>query len=117
MRGIRERRTHRRMVSILATIGLVAGMLALLAPGANASKGGCAAKNTTTGKNYGNLQKAINAAASGTTLEVRGRCAPDRATRRTTSPSARPSRSWAWRRPATRRPRWWATGARAACLL
>ena len=80
MRVTHERRTPRRMVSILATLGLMAGMLSVLTAAASAAPTKtCRVENTTLGKRYApsigaSLQLAINDAASGSTLEVRGRC-------------------------------------------
>ena len=74
MRITRERRATGRMGSILTTIGLVAGMLAVLAPDAGAAGvKTCSVKNTTLAKTYGPangsvLQDAINGAASGNSL-------------------------------------------------
>jgi predicted outer membrane repeat protein len=74
----RERSTRRRMSAILATLGLVAGTLAVLAPAAAAATPPCWVKNTATGIRYTgtgpNLQRAINRADPGVTLLVRGRC-------------------------------------------
>jgi hypothetical protein len=79
-RAARERRTPRRVISVLAASTLVAGMLAALAPGAGAAgTKRCWVKNTTLAKSYGPamgsvLQGAIDAAEPGNTLDVRGRC-------------------------------------------
>ena len=44
-RAPRERRTPRRMFAILLTLGRVAAILTVLAPGANAGKKACGARN------------------------------------------------------------------------
>jgi len=74
-RGSGERSTPRRMISILATLGLVTGMLAIAAPGAGAVVNDCRARNVSQGTpDRSNLQAAIAAAHWGDTIAVRGVC-------------------------------------------
>lgn len=74
MTGTGERRTPRRVFSILATLGLTAGVIAL-APSANAGVTKCQAQNVTLGtKESPNLQSLINAANPGNTIQVKGVC-------------------------------------------
>ena len=65
-------------LSMIAAIVLVTGILVVLAPGAVATNPTCFVRNLTTTHLYRgsgpNLQKAIDAAAPGTTLTVRGVC-------------------------------------------
>ncbi len=76
----RERRTPRRMISVLAVSVLGVGLLAAVAPGtAAAGTKTCWVKNVTLAKSYGPamgsvLQGAIDKAGAGNTLEVRGLC-------------------------------------------
>lgn len=67
------RRTSRRMISTLASVVLLSGMLAL-APMANAGRAGCSVTNSSTGKVYSGLARAIKTAIGGDTLSVTGRC-------------------------------------------
>jgi hypothetical protein len=73
-------RMTRRGLSILATVGLMATLLAATAgPATGAGPKSCWVKNTTlhrsdSGATGAVLQSAIDAAGSGNTLEVRGRC-------------------------------------------
>ena len=70
----RERRPPRRVFSILATLGLMAGVVAL-APPASAGVTKCQAQNITLGtKESPNLQSLINAANPGNTIQVKGVC-------------------------------------------
>ena len=74
-RVFRERRTSRRMISFLATVGLVVGMLAVLAPGAAGVVNTCRARNLTKGTPADtNLQRVIKAASPGDTIAVRYVC-------------------------------------------
>lgn len=69
-----ERSTHPRRWRSLLTGGLVAGVVLALAPAAEAAKP-CSVTNRDTGVRYGSsLQLAIDEAAAGNTLQVRGRC-------------------------------------------
>jgi len=74
------RRITRRVVSILATVGLLSGMLAVTSgPASAAGPRTCSVENTTlpasyTGVTGSVLQTAIHAARSGDTLAVRGTC-------------------------------------------
>lgn len=63
-------RTLRRICSILATVGLVGGMLAVTASTASAAQ--CKVKDGLT--SYSDLQSAINGASSGDTIVVSGTC-------------------------------------------
>lgn len=81
MNGIpRPRRTTRRTLSILATIGLLSGVFAVAAgPATAAGPKTCWVKNTTLNTSYNGttgsvLQDAIDAAGFDNTLQVRGRC-------------------------------------------
>jgi hypothetical protein len=70
-----ERRTPRRMISVLGLTALVAGMLAVLAPGANAAVNSCKAKNLTKGTPVDtHLQRVIRAASPGDTISVKYVC-------------------------------------------
>ena len=74
---VRTRRSTACMFSILATFGLVTGMLAVLAPGAGARgvANTCQARNRTQGTPSGsNLQDVIQAANRGDTITVRYVC-------------------------------------------
>ena len=73
-----QRHESIRVCSVIASVALITGMLAVLAPGANASTAPCTVKNVSTGHVYtgtgSNLQTAINAANAGTKLQVKGIC-------------------------------------------
>lgn len=71
----RSRRDLRRRAFALAvTSSLLAGIALGMAPGVEAAKP-CSVKNQDTGVKYGSdLQAAIDAAGSGATLRVNGRC-------------------------------------------
>jgi hypothetical protein len=70
-----ERRTPQRMISVLRVTALVAGMLAVLAPGANAAVNTCKAKNLTKGTPVDtHLQRVIRAASPGDTISVKYVC-------------------------------------------
>jgi hypothetical protein len=79
MRVTRDGRTP-RMVSILAALGMLAGMLSVFTAAAIAAPTKtCRVENTTSRERYApstgaSLQLAINEADSGDTLEIRGRC-------------------------------------------
>ena len=74
-RASRERRTPRRMISILATIGLVAAMLGILVPAAGAVVNTCRARNVTQGTPSGSdLQAVIAAAAPDDRIAVKFVC-------------------------------------------
>ena len=63
------------MLSIVATLGLVTGILAVGVPGAGAVLNTCRAENVTQGgTSRPNLQAVIKAASPGDTIEVRHRC-------------------------------------------
>lgn len=70
LRIARARRTSRRMVSIVATVGLMAGILAITAPTADAVT--CLAKDGT--QSNSNLQTIINGASTGDTIVIKGVC-------------------------------------------
>ena len=71
----RERRTSRRMVSVLATLGLVAGMLLTFAPGAGAGVDKCQAKNlNASAKESPDLAALLATASAGDTIQVKGIC-------------------------------------------
>ena len=71
----RERRTPRRMFSVLAAFGVLLATVALTAPLAGAAVSKCQAANLTQGtKASPNLQALINAASPGNTIQVKGLC-------------------------------------------
>lgn len=70
----RERRTPRRMVSVLATLGLVSGMLAVVVSTAGAAPSSCDAQNLTSGAKSADLQWLIGGAGPGDTIRVKGTC-------------------------------------------
>src|SRR2546426_5821844 len=63
---------HTRTLGIIATVGLVAGMFALMAPSAGAAT--CGVTNETTAATYTDLQAAINDALPGDTLQITDKC-------------------------------------------
>ena len=74
-RATHERRTPRRVLSVLAAFALVAGMLVILAPGAGAVVNTCKARNLTKGTPVDtNLQRVIKAASPGDTISVKYVC-------------------------------------------
>ena len=74
-RATRERRAPRRVLSVLATIGLVTALLAVLAPGADAVVNTCKARNLTKDTPVDtNLQRVIKAASPGDTIAVKYVC-------------------------------------------
>ena len=89
---------HRSLGSVASVIALVGGTLLVAVPPSAAAT--CEVTNAGTGTTYTTLQEAVNDAASGDTLEVRGTCV-GRTVIRTTPlrlkgsrrPSSRPLRS------------------------
>ena len=74
-RATDERRTPPRMLAVLTTLGLVAGMLAVLPPGADAVVNTCKARNLTKDTPArSNLQRVIKAASAGDTISVKNVC-------------------------------------------
>ena len=71
----RKHRTPRRSFAILATIGLVAAMLGLIAPAASGVANTCRARNVTQGTpSRSDLQAVIRAADPGDTIAVKHVC-------------------------------------------
>lgn len=61
--------------SLLAVSALVAAMVGMSGPPASAARTGCQVRNLTTRTNYGDhLQSAIDAAANGDTIRIKGVC-------------------------------------------
>ena len=74
-RATHEHRTPRRGLVVLTTLVLVAGMFAVLAPGAGAVANTCQARNLTKGTPVRtNLQRVIKAASAGDTISVKNVC-------------------------------------------
>lgn len=74
-RESRERSRSRRLVSILATVGLVGGALATLAPSAGGVENTCRAKNETrSSPSRSDLQDVVDAAEPGDRIAVRFVC-------------------------------------------
>jgi predicted outer membrane repeat protein len=63
-----------RVLTIVATLALMAGLLVVLAPAGDAAPPTCAVSNARTHKDYGSVQAAADAAKAGDTLEVKGTC-------------------------------------------
>ncbi len=63
-----------RALTVVAALGLVAGMLVIFTPAAVSAAPSCAVSNARTHKDYSSLQTAVDAAKAGDTLEVKGTC-------------------------------------------
>ena len=60
-------RGRTRVLTIVATLGLMAGLLVALAPAGGAAPPTCAVSNARTHKDYGSVQAAADAAKAGDT--------------------------------------------------
>jgi hypothetical protein len=67
-------RARNRVLTIVATLALMAGLLVVLAPAGGAAPPTCAVSNVRTHKDYGWVQAAADAAKAGDTFEVKGTC-------------------------------------------